>query len=262
MDKGTIFGVLAGIGLVLTAIMQGSGLATFYNLPALLIVGGGTLAATAIAFPTKELWLIPQVTRRIFNNPKSETMSAIDFMIECRKRASKDGFISLENMARKAPSAAMAKGLGLIADGADGTTIREILSTERKYIEEHHRVGQKIFNEMGKFAPAFGMIGTLIGLVQMLATLDDPSTIGPKMAVALLTTFYGALLANLLFLPMVTKLDRRIKIETFQLQLAIVGMMAINRNDTIIIMREKLRAFLAEQQSAQEAGRSKKKKKK
>ncbi len=248
MDKGTLFGVLAGLGLVLSAIFMGSGLGTFFNVPSLLIVAGGTVAATAVAFPTKELKLISQVTRRVFNNPKTEMLSMVKFLLDCKKMATKEGPLALENMAKKAPSKPMEKGLRLIADGTDARTIREILSTEQRYIEEHHRVGQKIFNEMGKFAPAFGMIGTLIGLVQMLATLDDPATIGPKMAVALLTTFYGALLANIIFLPMVTKLDRRIKIETQQLQLMIVGMMSINRDDTIAIMREKMKAFMAEQE--------------
>jgi chemotaxis protein MotA len=132
----------------------------------------------------------------------------------------------------------------LIADGTNSNTIREILATERKYMEEHHRVGQKIFNEMGKYAPAFGMVGTLIGLVQMLANMDDPDSIGPSMAVALLTTFYGAVFANLIFIPMVSKLDRRIGIEVTQIQLAIVGLDSINRGDATQILKEKLLAFM------------------
>jgi chemotaxis protein MotA len=110
-------------------------------------------------------------------------------------------------------------------------------------IEEHHKVGQKIFSEMGKYAPAFGMVGTLIGLVQMLADLNDPETLGPSMAVALLTTFYGAVLSNLIFLPMVSKLDRRMKIEVAQVELAIVGMASMIKGDTLQIMQEKLEVF-------------------
>lgn len=260
MDFGTIFGVLAGVGLVVSAILSGSGLGTFYNLPSMLIVGGGTLAATAIAFPTKELRLIGSVTRRVFNSPKKDLVGTIKFLLECKRLASRDGFVALESMAKKAPTKPMEKGLALVADGTDPNTIREILSTEQRTIEEHHRLGQKIFNEMAKYAPAFGMVGTLIGLVQMLATLDDPSTIGPKMAVALLTTFYGALIANLIFLPMVTKLDRRLQVEIQQVQLMTVGMLSINRDDTIVIMREKMKAFLAEQPGDLDAELSGKKK--
>jgi len=210
-------------------------------------VCGGTLAATAIAFPTRELKLIPPVTRRVFKDPKSEMLSIMQFLMECRKLISKEGPLALEKMAQDAPSNPLRKGLALIADGTDAKALRDILTTEQLTIEDHHRVGQRIFNEMCKFAPAFGMIGTLIGLVQMLATLDDPASIGPSMAVALLTTFYGALLANMFFLPMVTKLDRRIKIEDQQTELMIVGMMSINHSDSLAIMREKMKAYLAEQ---------------
>lgn len=247
MDKGTLFGVLAGVVLVGGSVAMGSGVQIFFSPSSILIVCGGTLAATAIAFPSRELKLIPPVTRRVFRNPKTETIAIMQFLMECRKLASKEGPLALEKMAQQAPSPPLVKGLTLIADGTDANALREILLTEQQTMEEHHRIGQRIFNEMGKYAPAFGMIGTLIGLVQMLATLDDPSSIGPSMAVALLTTFYGALLANMFFLPMVTKLDRRIRIEGQQIELMIVGMMSINHSDSLAIMREKLKAFLAEQ---------------
>lgn len=247
MDKGTLFGVLAGILLVGGSIAMGSGVTIFLSPASLLIVCGGTVAATAIAFPTKELKLIPPVVRRVFRDPKSEMIAIMQFLVECRKLSSKEGPLALEKMAEDAPSDAMKKGLTLIADGTDTTALRDILTTEQLTIEDHHRIGQRIFSEMGKFAPAFGMIGTLIGLVQMLATLDDPATIGPKMAVALLTTFYGAFLANMFFLPMVTKLDRRIRVEDQQIELMIVGMMSINHSDSLAIMREKMKAHLADQ---------------
>jgi chemotaxis protein MotA len=238
---------------------MGSGLGTFYNTPGLLIVCGGTLAATAIAFPAKELKLIVQVTRRVFRDPGNEMKKIQDFLLEAMRVAKKDGNLGLEQLVKKAPTKPVSKGLQLIADGADTATVREILSIEKTYMEEHHRVGQRIFTEMGKYAPAFGMVGTLIGLVQMLASLSDPSSIGPMMAVALLTTFYGALMANLIFLPMVTKLDRRIKIESIQIELAIVGLISLLRNDNIAIMHDKMEAFMAEQEGSSKAGAKKKK---
>jgi len=247
VDKGSVFGVVAGLVLIAGAVAMGSGLQIFFSPGSILIVLGGTIAATAIAFPTKELMLIGPVTSRVFKNPTTELLAIIQFLLDCKKVASKEGPLALERLAQEAPFKPLEKGLTLIADGTEETALRDILATEQRTMEDHHRVGQRIFNEMGKFAPAFGMIGTLIGLVQMLATLDDPSSIGPSMATALLTTFYGALLANLIFLPMVTKLDRRIGIEGQQIQLMIVGMMSINRNDSLAIMREKLKAFLAGQ---------------
>jgi len=245
MDIGSLAGLAAGLGLVLTAILMGSGLGAFFDAPSLLIVGGGTLSATAIAFPLSELKGAGSVMARVFKNPRQEVLDLVKFLLECRKQAAKEGLLALEKLAEGAPTASVAKGLRLVADGTDTATLQTILATEQRTIEEYHRVGQKIFNEMGKFAPAFGMIGTLVGLVQMLAGLDDPSTIGPKMAVALLTTFYGALLANLLFLPMVTKLERRLKIETSNLDLATVGMVALNQEESMMVMREKFKAFLA-----------------
>lgn len=244
MDKASIFGVLSGTGLVLAAILLGGSLGTFINVQGILIVAGGTFAATSIAFPTEELKLIFPVSRRVFKDPGDEMVEISTFLVQSMAILKRDGPVALENVAEKAPTKPLAKGLMLIADGASGQTIREILATERKYMEEHHRAGQKIFSEMGKYAPAFGMVGTLIGLVQMLSDMSDPDAIGPAMAVALLTTFYGAVLANLIFIPMVTKLDRRIQIEVSQIELAIIGLDAMNRGDTVQILREKLGAFL------------------
>lgn len=244
MDFGSIFGIIAGLGLIGYAIFTGGDVSIFVSIPSVLIVGGGTLAATSIAFPTKEVKSLFSVTRRVFNNPKSDLQDIIKFLVDASIAYRKSGPRGLEEMAKKSPHGPIKKGLGLIADGANTSTLMEILNNELQTMEDHHKVGQKIFAEMGKYSPAFGMVGTLIGLVQMLATLEDPSTIGPKMAVALLTTFYGALLANLLFLPMVTKLERRAKIEAFEIRLMIVGLSSINLNDPIQIMREKLHAFL------------------
>lgn len=244
MDKASIFGVFTGSALVLTAILLGSSIGTFINVQGILIVAGGTFAATSIAFPTNELKLIPTVTRRVFNDPGNEIVAIMQYIVKAMQVFKRDGPLALEEIADKAPTGPLKKGLQLVADGTDSHTLREILATEQKYMEEHHRVGQKIFKEMGAFAPAFGMVGTLIGLVQMLADMSDPDNIGPAMAVALLTTFYGAVLANLIFLPMVTKLDRRIQIEVTQIQLVMVGLTSVNSGDSAAILKEKMKAFL------------------
>lgn len=249
MDKASIFGVLAGSALVLIAILLGGNLLIFVNFQGLLIVGGGTLGAVSIAFPTHELRQIVTVSRRVFNDPGDEMLNIVRFLDHAMKVLKRDGHLGLEKIADEAPTGPLRKGLLLIADGTDSGTIRQILQIEQIHMEKHHRGGQKIFNEMGKYAPAFGMVGTLIGLVQMLANLEDPSSIGPAMAVALLTTFYGAVAANVLFLPMVTKLDRRIHIEVIQIQLTLVGLESIHRGDAGSILREKLHAFLVEHEA-------------
>ena len=252
MDIGSLLGLLAGAGLVLASIIMGSPLSTFINVPSMLVVIGGTVAATAIAFPGGELKMVGKVLGRVFKSPKQEMIALMQFLLECRKASGRDGLLALEGMAEQAPTDAVGKGLLLVADATEQSTLQDIMATERKSIQERHMVGKKIFNEMAKFAPAFGMIGTLIGLVQMLATLDDPSTIGPKMAVALLTTLYGALMANLIFLPMVTKLDRRLDVETQQLQVAMAGMVALRKEESLVLMKEKLKAFMPDRSDLDE----------
>lgn len=253
MDKASIFGVVTGTGLVLTAILLGGSLMTFVNAQGLLIVLGGTFAAVCIAFPTRELKLILPVTRRVFKDPGDELLAVTQHLVKAAQIFKRDGPLALEGLAKESPSEPLAKGMQLIADGTDTGTIHEILNTEQKYMEEHHRVGQKIFNEMGKYAPAFGMVGTLIGLVQMLSDMSDPDSLGPNMAVALLTTFYGAVFANLIFIPMVSKLDRRVTVEITQIQLAIVGLVSIQRGDSTQILREKVSAFLQQNEGDLEA---------
>lgn len=247
MDKASIFGVLVGLGLVVAAILIGGSLMTFVNLPGILVVAGGTFAATSIAFPTNELkWIFP-VSRRVFNNPETELITIAQFTVQAMLTYKKDGPVALEELSAEAPTKPLQRGLMLIADGTKVRTMQHILGTEKKSMEEHHRAGQKIFNEMGKYAPAFGMVGTLIGLVQMLANMSDPDAIGPSMAVALLTTFYGALLANLIFLPMVAKLDRRRQAEVVQIELVMVGLESMLTGDPVAILKEKLKVFLLEQ---------------
>lgn len=238
--------------MVFAAIILGSPLSTFINAQGMLIVAGGTFAATSIAFPTNELKLLFSVSRRVFRDPGDEMVAISKFMVRAMQIHKRDGHRGLEELAEEAPTKPLKKGLLLVADNTKSATIREILATERKYMEEHHRIGQKMFSEMGKFAPAFGMVGTLIGLVQMLSDMSDPDNIGPAMAVALLTTFYGAVLANLIFIPMVSKLDRRIQIEVNNLHLATVGLDSMVRGETTQILREKLLAFMNQEESKAE----------
>jgi len=253
LDKASIFGLVAGVALVLVSILLGSSIGTFFNIQGILVVAGGTVAGTSIAFPTDELKLLFPVSRRVFHDPGDEMVSISQFLMRAVIVLKKDGPVALENIADEAPTKPLKKGILLIADNTPLATMREIMATERKYMEEHHRIGQKMFSEMGKYAPAFGMVGTLIGLVQMLSDMSNPDNIGPAMAVALLTTFYGAVLANLVFLPMVTKLERRIGIEVTQIQLATVGLEAMMRGESTQILREKLKAFMNQQEHKAEA---------
>lgn len=250
MDKSSLIGLVAGVGLIVAAIFLGGSLMMFINIPGVLIVLGGTAAATAIAFPTTELKSVMAVTKRVFNDPGNEMTRIMEHLIESRKVMKKEGMLSLERMAEAAPTPMLRRGLLLLADGADGNAIRQILQTEQRTVEEHHKTGQKIFSEMGKYAPAFGMVGTLIGLVQMLANLSDPSSIGPAMAVALLTTFYGAVASNLVFLPMVTKLNRRIEVEAAQTRLIMIGIESVQKGESGTILQEKMEVMFTAKKPA------------
>jgi len=244
VDIGSIAGIVAGLGLIGTSMIMGGGLGMFVDIPSMMIVIGGTICATAISFPGKELKLLGKAVGLVFKNPGSETVEMMKFFVECRKASGKGGLLALEELSKKAPSPAIEKGLLLVADATDPEALQEILATEKQAIKERHLIGKKILNEMSKYAPAFGMVGTLIGLVQMLAGLDDPSSIGPKMAVALLTTLYGALVANLFCSPMVVKLERRMEAEMVMLQVAKAGISELRAESSIAILREKLKAFL------------------
>ncbi len=242
MDIATLIGLLAGFGLVLGSILMKSNIGAFIDIPSLMIVVGGTIAATLIMYPLPTVINSIKVVMKAFFSSIPNYKQTIEEIVKLAETARKEGLVSLE----KAPvdNEFLKKGCMLAADGTDPSLIRNILELEINYMIQRHRTGQGIFKNMGAMAPAFGMIGTLIGLVQMLQTLDDPSSIGPAMAVALITTFYGALLANLVFIPISKKLEGRSEEETLFMELAMEGIVSIAKGENPRIIQEKLETFL------------------
>ncbi|NOX37643.1 MAG: motility protein A [Calditrichaeota bacterium] len=247
MDIATIIGVISGLGLITASIFMGGDIRIFINIPSMMIVGGGTLAATLIAYPLKEVFGVFKVMMKVFKMEKQDYTRLINELVRLATIAKQQGVLALEAESKKVKHPLLKQGLQMLSDGFPKGTLIKILVGEITTMQERHKVGRQIFTEMGKFAPAFGMIGTLIGLVQMLASLNDPSTIGPKMAVALITTFYGALLANVVFLPMATKLKRRSEIETIEMKLMIEAMVAIAEGENPKVMVDRLKVFLDKQ---------------
>ncbi|MCC2112857.1 MAG: MotA/TolQ/ExbB proton channel family protein, partial [Hyphomicrobiales bacterium] len=189
MDLATIIGIIAGLGVVITAIFLGGNIAQFIDVPSVLIVLGGATAATMIRFPLAGVASALVLGGKIaFTHKKSEPREIIEEVTELADIVRKNGPLGLENIEIREPM--LAKGTQYIADGYELGFIRESMERERDLYLERLEEGQRIFKAIGDSAPAFGMIGTLVGLVQMLATMDDPSTIGPSMAIALLTTLY------------------------------------------------------------------------
>ena len=244
MDFATIAGIVAGIGLVLSSILMNSGLTLFWSAPSAMIVLGGTLAATLVAFPFSELMKVLKLFLRVFLEKKSDHYQLIETMVGVCDVARKGGVLAIESQLDEIENEFLRKGLEMTVDGKDETTVNTLLKREIQQIKKSHKDGWEIFKEMGAFAPAFGMIGTLIGLIQMLADLSDVNSVGPKMAIALITTFYGAVLANLIFIPMTVKLKRRSATETLEMNLVLEGISYIRKGVNPRFMKGVLENYL------------------
>jgi chemotaxis protein MotA len=245
MDIATILGVFSAFALVITAISTGGGLSAFINIPSFMIVAGGTLGATFINYPLKDVLKVAAILKNAVFQKKNTPQDWIPVFVDFAKKARKEGVLSLEGEVTNMRDPFLQKGIQMAVDGLEPQSIRDILETEIEFIRTRHRLGVDIFASMGAFSPAMGLIGTLIGLVHMLQSMQDPSSIGPAMAMALITTFYGALLANVLFLPISGKLKTRSEEELFVKELMMEGVMAVTKGDNPRIVEQKLHAFLA-----------------
>lgn len=250
MDLGTIIGICVGLGLVLSAIVSGGGLLLFLDVASLMIVVGGTVSAILISFPLPVAKTVPGVVIQAFMNKSASPAEILQLITGYAEVARRDGMLALEEEAEKAPDEFLRKSLRLAVDGTDAELIALILRLELRSLEARHKTGQAMLKAGAEFAPAFGMIGTLIGLIQMLQVLDDPSKIGGGMAVALVTSFWGAFLANTLFLPLAGKLKQRSDEEAMVRKLVIEGITSIQGGDSPRIVKEKLHTFLAPSQRA------------
>ncbi len=245
MDLGSTIGIIVGFILIIGSIQIGGGLTFFINIPSLMLVVGGTIAATLITFPIGRVLGVMTVVKNAFLTKDLDPNQTIENLVGFAEKARREGILSLESAIEEANDDFLKSGIRLAVDGVEPELIKDILDTELAFIEDRHKMGQAIFNSMGAYAPAFGMIGTLIGLVQMLQSMEDPSSIGPAMAVALLTTLYGAVMANLMFLPIAGKLKNRTAEELLIKEITIEGIMSIQSGDNPRIVKQKLQAFLS-----------------
>jgi chemotaxis protein MotA len=245
MDIATIVGFIAGISLVLISIMMGGSIAIFINVPSMILVLGGTIASTLINFPLGDVLGVFNTAKNSFIQRLSAPESLIEKLVEFATVARREGILALESHAAEANDSFLQKSVQLAIDGTAPELIKDILTTEIAFTEDRHAMGQSVVSAMALYAPAFGMIGTLVGLVQMLTSMDDPSQIGVGMAVALLTTLYGALLANVILLPLVGKLKVRTATELLQKEIIIEGILSIQSGDNPRIVEQKLKAFVS-----------------
>jgi chemotaxis protein MotA len=243
MDLATIIGFLSGAGLILSAIVMGGSAGIFVNIPGILIVFGGTFATAFIKFTLQDVFNSIKVGLKAFLVKVDPPEEIIATMIGYAKIAKKEGLISLDQENPKDPY--MAKALRYLSDGYDEKLIEDMLNKEIRQTVTRHATGQNVFKGMGDSAPAFGMIGTLIGLVQMLSSMSDPASIGPSMAVALLTTLYGALVANFICLPLAEKLVLRSQQEQQRKAIIREAAVGINQAQSPMVLEESLRIYLA-----------------
>lgn len=248
MDIATLIGLLGGTGILIAAILTGGSAILFINIPSLLIVVGGTFATVFIRFSMNEVINSVKVALNAFFAKLSVPQEIIQEIVNLANIARKNGLIVLEQQPIDDPF--LKKAIMYCVDGHEAEFIQEVLEKEVGLTVERHELGQRVYKGMGDAAPAFGMIGTLVGLVQMLATMDDPASIGPSMAVALLTTLYGAILANLFFLPIADKLALRSEEEERNRKLIVQGVLGILRGLNPRVMAEFLETFLPPKQRA------------
>jgi chemotaxis protein MotA len=244
MDFATVLGIISAFGLVTIAIFMGGGIQLFINIPALMIVVGGTLGATMINYPLRDVFGVFNVVKNALFTRNISTDEVIRRFVNFAKKSRKEGILALEAEAKGVKDEFLKKGIQLSIDGLEPQEIEDVLETEVDFIRSRHQLGADIFTTMGTFSPALGMIGTLIGLVQMLQTLDDPSGIGPAMAVALLTTFYGSIMANIVCLPVAGKLRIRSKEEVMTKAMTIRGVISLSNGDNPRILEQRLMAFI------------------
>ncbi|MGH1484888.1 MAG: flagellar motor protein PomA [Cellvibrionaceae bacterium] len=244
MDLATLIGILGALALIVITMMMSGDITMFVNAPSLVIVFGGTFCAVMSQYNLSEYLGFAKIAGKGFKNSSIDVAELIDEIVALADEARKGGLLSLEG--KEVSSDFLQKGIQLLVDGHDPDVVKALLSKEKTEAETRHGTGASIFSAMGVMAPAMGMIGTLIGLVAMLANMSDPKSIGPAMAVALLTTLYGAIIANGFCDPMAAKLQRKAAGDVLVKNLVIDALLAIQNGQNPRVIDSMLRNYLPE----------------
>lgn len=249
LDKTTIGGLLIGIGCLLLALWyEGGHLQQLINVPAALLVLGGTFGATMTGLTAQQLRALPRILKRAFVRNEGDVIRTIRLLVALSEKARRDGLLALEQDAKSASDDFLKRALQLAIDGTDPELARDILQLEISFIEERHRQGEQIFTSMGGYAPTMGVLGAVMGLIHMMSRVEDPSQMGPAIATAFVATLYGVGIANLLFLPIANKLRTRHAEETLLCEVIVEGVLAIQSGENPRIVEQRLRAFLSQRQ--------------
>ncbi|MFI5363599.1 MAG: motility protein A [Elusimicrobiota bacterium] len=249
MDIATIFGILAFLVLTVGSIYIGEGVAgfkPFMNLEALMMVMGGTFCATLVNYPISQVFGVGKVIRKtLMSHGGVDTSEIVVTFISLSSKAKKEGFLALQNDIKNIKDGFLRRGVQLVVDGADHEFIRNMLETEIGFIRERHKGGAEILNAMGTYSPAFGIIGTVLGMILMLSSIDDVAQVPRRMALALAAAFYGLGSGYLIFLPMGGKLRRRSEEELLVKEIIIRGVLLLQSGATPSVVEANLKAYLA-----------------
>jgi chemotaxis protein MotA len=245
MDLATVIGVVLALALIVASIIVGGGsFAAFIDPPSVMVVFGGSIAAALICFPLKTFLSMFKVSMKVFFYKIEAVPRLIEEIVSLAETARRDGLLALEGRIEEIENPFVVLGVQLAVDGTRPEVMEDILRTEMDAVATRHRDGKALLDCMGRFAPAFGMIGTLMGLIIMLGDMSDPSKIGAGMAVALLTTLYGAVASNVVFLPFAEKLGYTNKQELLAMDIIIRGIMAIQSGENPRVIEQKLNTFV------------------
>jgi chemotaxis protein MotA len=246
MDKSTVGGLAMGVALLLLSVViaPGASFGSFIDYPSAAVVLGGAFAATCIAFPLRTILQIPKIIKKVFMPNQQEIAPIIGQLIEFAELARRDGILALENKTADIQDPFILLGIQMAVDGTEAELMEDILRSEMTAISNRHKTGKTTMDTVGRYAPAFGMIGTLMGLIIMLGNMDDPEAIGPGMAVALITTLYGAIVSNLFCLPFADKLAFYSKRELEVREVIVRGLLAIQEGDNPRMLEQKLKTML------------------
>lgn len=248
MDIATIIGIVFGLFCILWSILLGGSLLTFWNFPSVVVVLGGGIAASLISYKLAEVKLIMKVVIKVFIGKETSQANIIKQLVELSMKARRDGLLSLEAEQEHIEDDFLKESLQLVVDGVEPEIIVDSMDLEIENMKSRHDKGAGLFKTMATQFPAWGMIGTLIGLIKLLNALNDPSSIGPAMAIALITTFYGSVLANFICNPIANKLSLRSKDEIQEKRMIIEGVLSIQAGENPKILEHKLKTFLSPRQ--------------
>jgi chemotaxis protein MotA len=245
MDLGTVIGIVLIMALLLVSMTMGVGVGAYIDIPSVMIVVGGSIGALMVSFKPSQMKAFTKIFMKAVKPGEEDVGGLIKKLVEFATKARKDGILALEGDVNGEENEFLKKGLSMAIDGSDPDTIRELLEIEMEQTSTRHKIHGSIFNQWAGLAGAMGMVGTLIGLVAMLLNMADPSAIGPSMAVALLTTMYGAIIGNVFGTPIYNILTIRNDEETLVKEMILAGIMSIQSGDAPRVLEAKLLSYLA-----------------